>query len=247
MARKQARFGQPAVYNSSAPTLTDGDDSALNVDVSGNLKTVSGGTGASANEIQGNAASGATDTGNPVKTGGISRTTQPTLTDGQRGDTQLDTRGNTKVTLMANNSTNGVSVLATSGDGLATSSTANHLAVSAKQYVFNGTSYDRMAGDTIATKVEQRFLYGRATADAQIKASAGFIHTITVAPTGTVTAGVLTVYDSLTETGTVITSVALPVTSFTPFSMILDVTAATGIYVGFDATLANVQATLAYR
>jgi hypothetical protein len=36
MARKQARFGQPAVYNASAPTLTDGDDSALNVDASGN-------------------------------------------------------------------------------------------------------------------------------------------------------------------------------------------------------------------
>jgi hypothetical protein len=37
MARKQARFGQPAVYNSAAPTLTDGDDSALNVDGNGNL------------------------------------------------------------------------------------------------------------------------------------------------------------------------------------------------------------------
>lgn len=37
MARKQARFGQPAVYNASAPTLTDGDDSGLNVDVNGNL------------------------------------------------------------------------------------------------------------------------------------------------------------------------------------------------------------------
>lgn len=38
MSRKQARFGQPAVYNSSAPTLSDGEDSALNVDSSGNLK-----------------------------------------------------------------------------------------------------------------------------------------------------------------------------------------------------------------
>lgn len=37
MSRKQARFGQPAVYNASSPSLTDGDDSALNVDSSGNL------------------------------------------------------------------------------------------------------------------------------------------------------------------------------------------------------------------
>ena len=37
MSRKQARFGQPAVYNATPPTLTDGDDSALNVDASGRL------------------------------------------------------------------------------------------------------------------------------------------------------------------------------------------------------------------
>ena len=37
MARKQARFHQPAIYNAVAPTLSDGDDSALNVDSSGNL------------------------------------------------------------------------------------------------------------------------------------------------------------------------------------------------------------------
>lgn len=39
MARKQARFGQPAVYNATAPTLNDGEDSALNVDSSGNLQS----------------------------------------------------------------------------------------------------------------------------------------------------------------------------------------------------------------
>lgn len=39
MSRKQARFGQPGVYNAIPPTLNDGDDSALNVDSSGNLKS----------------------------------------------------------------------------------------------------------------------------------------------------------------------------------------------------------------
>lgn len=57
----------------------------------------SGGTGASASQTQGNAASGATDSGNPVKTGGVYNSTPPTLTNGQRGDTQLDSRANTQV------------------------------------------------------------------------------------------------------------------------------------------------------
>jgi hypothetical protein len=38
MPRRQSRNNQPAVYNSTAPTLADGDDSGLNVDSSGNLK-----------------------------------------------------------------------------------------------------------------------------------------------------------------------------------------------------------------
>jgi hypothetical protein len=50
-------------------------------------------------KAQGNVASGATDSGNPVKTGGKYNSTPITLTDGQRGDLQLDVNGNTKATL----------------------------------------------------------------------------------------------------------------------------------------------------
>jgi hypothetical protein len=91
------------------------------------------------------------------------------------------------------------------------------------------------------------YSYSRKTADGQVKATAGFIHTVTISPTGTVTAGEVTIYDSASESGTVIMSISLPVTSFTPFSVQLDVTCGTGIYVGFDATLANVQVTVSYR
>lgn len=35
---KQTTNGQPATYNATAPVLSDGDSSALNVDSSGNLK-----------------------------------------------------------------------------------------------------------------------------------------------------------------------------------------------------------------
>jgi hypothetical protein len=94
---------------------------------------------------------------------------------------------------------------------------------------------------------EGPYSYSRQTADGQVKATAGYVHTVTISPTGAVTAGVLTLYDSATETGTVIMSIALPVTTFTPFSVELDATAGTGLFVGFDGTLANVQATVTYR
>jgi hypothetical protein len=42
----------------------------------------------------GNVASGAADSGNPVKIGGRYNTTKPTLTDAQRGDNQLDVNAN---------------------------------------------------------------------------------------------------------------------------------------------------------
>lgn len=57
--------------------------------------TMSGGSG----QIQGGVASGATDSGNPVKTGGVYNTTPPTLTNGQRGDTQMDQQGDTLMSL----------------------------------------------------------------------------------------------------------------------------------------------------
>ncbi len=87
----------------------------------------------------------------------------------------------------------------------------------------------------------------RKTADGQVKGSAGKLHTITIAPTGSVVAGVLTVYDSLTETGTVLFSVSLPITTFAPFTVTFDGAFGTGLFCAFDATLANVQATFSYQ
>lgn len=45
-------------------------------------------------QIVGNVANAATDSGNPVKIGGKYNSTKPTYTDGQRGDFQIDTKGN---------------------------------------------------------------------------------------------------------------------------------------------------------
>ncbi len=46
----------------------------------------------------GNVAANAADSGNPVKVGGKYNATPPTLDDGDRGDLELDVKGNTKVT-----------------------------------------------------------------------------------------------------------------------------------------------------
>lgn len=63
------------------------------------LKTTPSGTGSNSPQVQGTAASGATDSGNPVKVGGKYNATLPTLTDGQRGDLQLDSAARAILTL----------------------------------------------------------------------------------------------------------------------------------------------------
>lgn len=73
------------------------------------------------------------------------------------------------------------------------------------------------------------------------------LHTITVAPTtATPTAGLLTVYDSTSETGTAVYSEWVFAT--TPgHTITLDCDIGTGIYVGYDGTLANVSCTVAWQ
>lgn len=84
----QAKEGQLLIYRSTTPTLVDTECLTFQADVNGNLKVAVYGGGV---------ASGATDSGNPVKVGGKYNATPPTLTDGQRGDLQMDSAGNTKI------------------------------------------------------------------------------------------------------------------------------------------------------
>lgn len=87
-----------AVYNSAGITLTDGDETGLFVNGSGYLLTASGGTGASANQVQGTAADNAAAVGNPVRTGHVYNTAAPTYANGDIADFQSDVNGNSKVT-----------------------------------------------------------------------------------------------------------------------------------------------------
>lgn len=58
---------------------------------------LSGSSTSSPSVVVGNAASGSTDSGAPVKVGGVYNSTPITLTNGQRGDLQLDANGYLKV------------------------------------------------------------------------------------------------------------------------------------------------------
>lgn len=128
------------VANEAQTTFSgDGDYTPRSTDTKGNTMVI------------GNVASGTADAGAPVKTGGRNNTTRPTLTDGQRGDNQLDTRANLAVTLFAANSANGISTVASNADGQTTTSTTSRLEIMSRNSGFNETGYDRWRNNTEAT------------------------------------------------------------------------------------------------
>jgi hypothetical protein len=90
--------------------------------------------------------------------------------------------------------------------------------------------------------------YARCAADTQVKATAGFLHSITLSQTAAAapTAGVLTIYDSAAESGTVILNIYLSNAVLLPVTITLDVECGTGIYIGYDATLAGIEAVVSY-
>lgn len=146
--------------------------SVVTVDTSGN--PTGGGSGALASQVQGNVASGASDTGtNPVKTGGVFNTAQPTVTTGQRVDAQYTNRGEALVSLsqagVAASINNGASTLAITTAALAVrglsynydgsqlnitrdATTANGTTGTGLQGVgalgFDGTNYQRLITQT---------------------------------------------------------------------------------------------------
>lgn len=108
-----------------------------------------------------------------------------------------------------------------------------------------------LAGEDLSTdllKVEERYSYsGIKTADAQIKSSAGFIHSISISCNDAApTAGSIIVYDNTAESGTQVWNETFTATAFRGYSVILDVVCSTGIYVGFTTT-ADVNVQISYR
>lgn len=94
--------------------------------------------------------------------------------------------------------------------------------------------------------VEENYSMTRVTADGQIKASAGFVRHISFAATGTVTAGTITLYNNTAESGTVLWSGIIQVGT-APVTVPINADASTGIYVGYDGTVANVATHVSWR
>lgn len=135
MVQGTAAAGSTPVGN---PVFVGGSDGtnvrALAVDVSGNQIVV------------GNAASGAADTGNPVSIGGVFNTTPTVITNGQRGEAQLDSGSNLRVALATPIITGTDGVSNTNGITTpywvsASSSTIRPFATA--PFDFNGTTWDR--------------------------------------------------------------------------------------------------------
>lgn len=129
-----------------------------------------GGGGATTSTVTGNVASGATDSGNAVKVGGLVNTGTPaSLTTGQRGDVWLNARGAVEVGAFASAGADAT------GNALAllTTQTGTPLIGGAAGFVFNGTTYDRQRGDTTGTYVVQRAATAGGTLTARMISAAG--------------------------------------------------------------------------
>lgn len=96
-------------------------------------------------------------------------------------------------------------------------------------------------------KTEQQFSYSRKTADGLITSGAGFLHTVTLAPTDTAALpGSITLYDNTAESGTVIFTTYFAAAYFAPVTLTFDVAFTTGLYAGFSTTN-DVAVTVSYR
>lgn len=83
--------------------------------------------------------------------------------------------------------------------------------------------------------------------DTQVKASAGFVHTVTISQNDAApTAGTIDIYNNTAGSGTKIFTWTLTTAVFTPFTVILDQVCSTGIYVDFTTT-ADVAVSISYR
>lgn len=167
------------VRNSVAVADPDVPANVIKPNADGSVN-VSSGSGATAQQVQGTSAGNAAATGNPIQVGGIYESTPSTYDNLDAVPAHMDSRGSTKVILASPDSTNTVSVSANSADGVLVS--AQGVTARSLGYVFNGTSFDRLRGNTVGTIVIPPAGWGYAAATGgitntttavTIKASAG--------------------------------------------------------------------------
>ena len=92
----------------------------------------------------------------------------------------------------------------------------------------------------------ERYNYTRVTADGLVKTGKGHLKRVIFSANGTVTAGIISISDAITETTPIILSATIQVAS-PPISVEVGVDFDTGLYVGYDGTIANVATTVVWR
>lgn len=160
--------------------------------------------------VGGSVASGASDSGNPVKTGCVYNATQPTVTTGQRVDCQSSTRG--EILVAISNGASVASIVSSSNDA---ATSVNGLAVVPKPQIYNGTSWDRQRsiqgastattglGVTAVAVAPAPYARISTNATTAVKSGAGELHSICINTKGA-TANTATVYDNTAGSGTII-------------------------------------------
>lgn len=84
----------------------------------------------------------------PVAINGVYNTTLPTFTNGQNGDLQIGTRGSLHCELWVSDSNQPITTVASNADGQSAGANATRLEVVSRDSFFNGSTWDRMRGDT---------------------------------------------------------------------------------------------------
>jgi len=102
-------------------------------------------------QVAGTVASGSTDSGGPVKVGTLVQSTPALLTDAQRANMLSGVRGSLFVDLFSNGDNARSSILPLNVD--AATGNVNGLATQARGLGWNGASWDRLRGDTVAQSV----------------------------------------------------------------------------------------------
>jgi hypothetical protein len=151
-------------------TVVDSTVSIINAD--GTVGSVSAGTAASPTAVVGNAAAGETDSGAPVKIGGIHNTTLQVVAVGQRADLQTDPRGNLRTLLCLGNvaAADAVSNLSFGAYSIATNGASSSIYPLTGTLAFNGTSWDRARKANVSKRIASSAASGNPDF---LKASAG--------------------------------------------------------------------------
>jgi hypothetical protein len=142
----EAQTSRNPCYTTGAQT-TQGIPNCISVGTSTPLPVVTTTTTGAPLDVEGNVASGAADSGNPVKIGGVFNTSPPGVATGQRVDAQSDANGNLRIRMTGSSTTGADGILNTNLTSSLLSSegsggVANRPFLNAP-YAFNGTTWDR--------------------------------------------------------------------------------------------------------